>query len=93
MEGYEASDVLFCKKENSYHIFSQPFILTDNAHGTGCTLSSAIASFLAKGNDMKNAVRLAKEFLYGVLQASRSVELGKGRQGSMYFMHCLNKDH
>lgn len=47
-----------------------------NTHGTGCTLSSAIASNLAKGCDMKTAVKLAKEYISGALSAM--LDLGKG---------------
>ena len=92
MNGHKAVDVLYCAQQNSFHLFSQPFILTENAHGTGCTLSSAIASFLAKGYAMPEAVRNAKEFLYGALKASRSIEIGKGRQGGMNFMYSLGSD-
>lgn len=47
-----------------------------NTHGTGCTLSSAITSGLAKGYDMKQSVRLAKEYVSGALSAM--LDLGKG---------------
>ena len=48
-----------------------------NTHGTGCTLSSAIASNLAKGHDMVTAVERAKEYISGALAAM--LDLGKGR--------------
>lgn len=48
-----------------------------NTHGTGCTLSSAIASNLAKGYDMVTAVERAKEYISGALAAM--LDLGKGR--------------
>lgn len=47
-----------------------------NTHGTGCTLSSAIASNLAKGYDLKTSVRLAKEYISGALASM--LDLGKG---------------
>ncbi len=47
-----------------------------NTHGTGCTLSSAIASNLAKGYDLKQSVKLAKEYISGALSAM--LDLGKG---------------
>ena len=49
---------------------------TDNTHGTGCTLSSAIASGLAKGEDIETAVLHAKEYIQGALEAN--LNLGKG---------------
>ena len=48
-----------------------------NTHGTGCTLSSAIASNLAKGYDLKTSVRRAKEYISGALAAM--LDLGRGR--------------
>ncbi len=47
-----------------------------NTHGTGCTLSSAIASNLAKGYDLKQSVQLAKKYISGAL--SSMLDLGKG---------------
>lgn len=51
-------------------------IESTNTHGTGCTLSSAIASNLAMGQTLKEAVRCAKEYLTGALKAG--LDLGKG---------------
>lgn len=50
--------------------------LVSNTHGTGCTLSSAIASNLAKGNGLEESVRLAKEYISGALQ--KEINLGQG---------------
>lgn len=51
-------------------------INNQNTHGTGCTLSSAIASNLAKGHDLHTSVRYAKEYISGALGAM--LDLGKG---------------
>lgn len=59
-----------------------------NTHGTGCTLSSAIASNLAKGFDLETAVREAKEYLSGALEAQ--LDLGKG-SGPMNHMYAIGK--
>ena len=56
-----------------------------NTHGTGCTLSSAIASNLAKGMDMDLAVERAKVYLSGALEAQ--LDLGKG-SGPMNHGFC-----
>ncbi len=53
-------------------------IATDNTHGTGCTLSSAIAAYLAKGRDPLSAVRMAKEFISAAIQYSLKIGKGKG---------------
>lgn len=49
----------------------------ENTHGTGCTLSSAIATFLAKGCSMEDSVRNAKQYVAGAIGAN--LDLGKGR--------------
>ena len=48
----------------------------DNTHGTGCTLSSAIASNLAKGYELRDAVKFAKNYISGALKSG--LNLGKG---------------
>jgi hydroxymethylpyrimidine/phosphomethylpyrimidine kinase len=55
-----------------------PRIPTPNTHGTGCTLSSAIASQLALGADLAEAVRRAREFVRGALEAGARVRTGAG---------------
>ncbi|MDW8137039.1 MAG: bifunctional hydroxymethylpyrimidine kinase/phosphomethylpyrimidine kinase [Bacteroidota bacterium] len=54
-------------------------IQTRNTHGTGCTLSSAIAAHLARGYELLEAVRLAKAFLSEALRYGAVYELGAGR--------------
>ena len=61
-----------------------------NTHGTGCTLSSAIASNLAKGCDLKTAVTLAKAYLSGALAAM--LDLGKG-SGPMNHAFAIAGDY
>lgn len=53
-------------------------IYTKNTHGTGCTFSSAIAAFLAKGLEMNGAVREAKEYMNKAIIAGADYEIGKG---------------
>lgn len=70
----EANDLLY--KDGTYQWFYGKRIRNPNTHGTGCTLSSAIASNLAKGYDMEKAVERAKAYLSGALGAM--LDLGKG---------------
>ena len=70
----DANDLLY--KDNGYEWFNGRRIDNPNTHGTGCTLSSAIASNLAKGFDMRESVRRAKEYISGALAAM--LDLGKG---------------
>ena len=53
-------------------------INTPNTHGTGCTLSSAIASYLALGYPLKEAIRQAEEFLHGAIVAGSDFQTGHG---------------
>lgn len=70
----DANDLLY--QNSGYRWFFGERIDNKNTHGTGCTLSSAIASGLAKGLDMETSIRLAKEYLSGALRAM--LDLGKG---------------
>lgn len=70
----DADDLLFTG-EGPVWIMGE-HIDTNNTHGTGCTLSSSIASNLAKGKALVDAVSLAKEYVTGALKAN--LDLGKG---------------
>ena len=70
----DAQDVLFDGR--AFHVFSSERIETPNTHGTGCTLSAAIAAHLARGAEVKQAVELAKRYLYEAIR--RSTPLGHG---------------
>ena len=70
----DANDLLYRHKKLKW--FNGRRIDNPNTHGTGCTLSSAIASNLAKGMDMDLAVERAKVYLSGALEAQ--LDLGKG---------------
>ncbi|WP_266365061.1 bifunctional hydroxymethylpyrimidine kinase/phosphomethylpyrimidine kinase [Tellurirhabdus rosea] len=59
-------------------VFETTRIQTANSHGTGCTLSSAIAAGLAKGLAVAEAVSAAKDYLTGALQAGADYRLGNG---------------
>ncbi|MBR5298134.1 MAG: bifunctional hydroxymethylpyrimidine kinase/phosphomethylpyrimidine kinase [Parabacteroides sp.] len=59
-------------------IFSSETIPTRNIHGTGCTLSSAITAFMARGCRMEEAIVKAKEFITKAIQAGADIEIGSG---------------
>jgi len=65
-----------------------PRIATPNTHGTGCTLSSAIAARLAQGDDMERAVRAAKDYISAALEASDRLHVGHGH-GPVHHFHAL----
>jgi hydroxymethylpyrimidine/phosphomethylpyrimidine kinase len=62
-------------------------IVTDNTHGTGCTLSSAIAAGLAKGLDLAEAVRQAKAYVTAAIAASDRLRVGSGH-GPVHHFHA-----
>ncbi len=63
-------------------------IATQNTHGTGCTLSAAIAAGLAKGQDLATAAREAKEFVTDAIAAADLLEVGGGH-GPVHHFHSL----
>lgn len=77
----DAMDVLFDGKKFSYYKTKR--INTKNTHGTGCTFSSAIATGLAKGYDVKRAVEKAKEYV--TMAIEHSLPLGKGNGPTNHF--------
>ncbi|MEM8551276.1 MAG: bifunctional hydroxymethylpyrimidine kinase/phosphomethylpyrimidine kinase [Pseudomonadota bacterium] len=67
---------------------SAPRVATDNTHGTGCTLSSAIAAGLAKGMALPAAVHQAKDYLSAAISAADRLRIGSGR-GPVHHFHAL----
>ena len=84
----DANDLLW--KDGAGHWFKGRRINNPNTHGTGCTLSSAIASNLAKGMDLEEAVRRAKDYISGALGAM--LDLGHGR-GPMNHLFDLKSEY
>lgn len=80
----DANDLLYSKE--GAHCYRGRRIANPNTHGTGCTLSSAIASNLAKGYSLDEAVERAKAYISGALAAM--LDLGKG-SGPMNHMFDL----
>ena len=73
--GNNADDILY--HDGKIYVFGSHKIDNKNTHGTGCTLSSAIACNLAKGMDVPDAVRRAKEYITGAINAG--LDMGHGR--------------
>ncbi|NTU58221.1 MAG: bifunctional hydroxymethylpyrimidine kinase/phosphomethylpyrimidine kinase [Chlorobiaceae bacterium] len=82
-EGSECRDCLL--HEGEFHWFSNRKIVTRNTHGTGCTLSSTIASELAKGTGMVDAVGNAIVYTRSALEAGASWRLGHGNGPLQHF--------
>ena len=83
----DATDVLYDGKE--FHYFKGRHIDSTSTHGTGCSLSSAIASNLARGLELVEAVRQAKQFVFdGILHAE---PIGKGHGPIHHFYGLYHK--
>jgi hydroxymethylpyrimidine/phosphomethylpyrimidine kinase len=77
-----AVDVLYDGESFTY--YDQERIATTNTHGTGCTYSSAIAAYLARGFSLKEAVQGAKEYITGAILNSFSIGKGVGPTHHFY---------
>ncbi|MBN2213601.1 MAG: bifunctional hydroxymethylpyrimidine kinase/phosphomethylpyrimidine kinase [Bacteroidales bacterium] len=78
LTGNELTDIFYNFEDGSVLELNSKRISTKNTHGTGCTLSSAIASFLAHGLSLNDAVRHAKDFTKGAIASGTRYILGKG---------------
>ncbi len=72
----DANDLLY--RDGSWQWFRGKRIQNPNTHGTGCTLSSAIAANLAKGFDLDTSVKRAKDYISGALAAMLDLGAGSG---------------
>ena len=77
-EAEKSTDLLFLAHENRFVRLAAERIKTRNNHGTGCTLSSAIASYMAKGKDIEEAVQKAKMFMNQAIAAGAQYQIGQG---------------
>jgi hydroxymethylpyrimidine/phosphomethylpyrimidine kinase len=75
-KGTESVDYLF--SANGVVAFRSPRIATKNTHGTGCSLSSAIAAGLAKGDALETAVKNAKTYVSAAIAAADNLGVGRG---------------
>jgi hydroxymethylpyrimidine/phosphomethylpyrimidine kinase len=87
----EKTDRLYGKRVQSY---STPPVNTRNTHGTGCTLSSAIACYLACGTQLPQAIGKAKKYVTHALRSGADVEIGSGHGPVDHFFnpHKLRKE-
>ena len=81
----DANDLLWADGETRW--FTGRRIANPNTHGTGCTLSSAIAANLAKGFDLAASVRRAKDYISGALSAMLDLGAGRGPMDHAFDLH------
>jgi hydroxymethylpyrimidine/phosphomethylpyrimidine kinase len=89
--GNDADVVDILYDGQTHTAFHRPRIETSNTHGTGCTLSAAIAAGLAKGTDLAQAVAHAKDFVWNALSAGSQMHVGKGANGPIDHNFALRK--
>jgi hydroxymethylpyrimidine/phosphomethylpyrimidine kinase len=83
-QGSESIDYLFGAAGTV--AFTAPRLATKNTHGTGCSLSAAIAAGLAKGCDLETAVRDAKAWISAAIAAADRLDIGRGH-GPIHHFH------
>lgn len=86
-EGAESVDHLMAT-DGTMRRFAAPRVDTANTHGTGCTLSAAVAAGLARGLDLCEAVAAAKRYVTAAIAAADSVRVGGGH-GPVHHFHAL----
>lgn len=85
--GHRGSDATDILTENGIsYVFSSERIDNPNTHGTGCTLSSAIACNLAEGLSVEESISKAKDYLTGALKTQLNLGKGSGPLNHMYFL-------
>ena len=82
----ESADYLLTAAGSRWYL--APRIATSNTHGTGCTLSSAIAAGLALGKDLETAVGDAKAYVTAAIAAADRLKIGSGR-GPVHHFHAI----
>jgi hydroxymethylpyrimidine/phosphomethylpyrimidine kinase len=93
-ESEHSADVLVYEDEGHHLMrrwFEYPRIETGNTHGTGCTLSSAVAAYLARGIRLEPAVERARAYVQKAIEAGAGYTLGKGH-GPVHHFHALWKE-
>jgi hydroxymethylpyrimidine/phosphomethylpyrimidine kinase len=86
-KGAESIDYLI--REAGVIALAAPRIATKNTHGTGCSLSSAIAAGLAKGDDLETATRNAKIWVTAAIAAADRLNVGRGH-GPIHHFHAFD---
>ena len=74
-------------------VFASPRIDTRHTHGTGCTLSSAIAASLARGDTLPTAVEEAHAYLHDAIREAHRLDLGSGHGPVHHFFWDGRHDH
>ena len=87
LTGNSATDVLYYDGE--WVFFEAEWVETENTHGTGCTYSAAIATQLAHGKDLVDAINTAKAYITGAIQ--NALDIGHGHGPTNHFFKAISK--
>ena len=82
-------DVLYQKSKNFYCVYIQPIIQSTSTHGTGCTLSAALCTYLGQGKDISIATQLAIEYTKKGIQFANPIGKGNGPLNHMHSIKTL----
>lgn len=91
LDNDELVDYFYNAEEDHIIELRSPRLLTENTHGTGCTLSSALASYLAQGFSLDEAVRLAKEYITRAIASGAEFKTGHGHGPVDHFFKLREK--
>lgn len=81
-----STDVLYMQGQEPLR-FSTPFVRSNNMHGTGCSLASAVAAFIARGEELSVAVQKAKDYITNAIEAGANVNFGSGNGPVNHFFN------
>lgn len=88
LDGDDCDDCLYLAPEKRIITLPGKRVATDNNHGTGCTLSSAIAANMAKGLEVMAAVHRAKDYITAAIETGAAYKIGKGH-GPVHHFHAF----
>ncbi|OGV48560.1 MAG: bifunctional hydroxymethylpyrimidine kinase/phosphomethylpyrimidine kinase [Legionellales bacterium RIFCSPHIGHO2_12_FULL_42_9] len=91
LEDTASADLLYSIHDNTCHWFTAKRIHTKNTHGTGCSLSAAIASYLAQNFSLLEAVGQAKQYISHAIQSGSMQTIGKGNGPVDHFYFLENR--
>ena len=78
---------LFYDEDEKFHSFETTKFNTNNTHGSGCTLSSAIAAYIAQGKNLFEAVSLGQQYVYQAIENGTDVQTGHGNGPLNHFFN------
>ena len=78
LEESTSTDLLYLTEEDRFVILEAERVDSRNNHGTGCTLSSAIAAYISRGSQIEDAVRKAKTYIQNAIRAGAAYKIGQG---------------